>query len=281
MHDFAYIDETLDINLTQSYKLSIQLSLNGLSFCIYDPVQNKYIALVHQNLQFSEFNDYLNHLEEMVLEDDLLKHNYKSVNLIWNSAKNSIIPLEVFSKETIKTQFEFTQKMDELDEIHMNRLDYIDSVNIFTIPSQVAAIFSKHHHRIKFFNQVSSFINHISQKYHSTAKKIFVNISAHFIDVIVSEKGKLLLYNNFDYKSDMDMAYYITNIYNQYRNEQDNIEVIFSGLIDKKTDLHEKLKQFIPHLTFEKQPEDFTYSYTFNKIPHHHFINLFNLNHCE
>ena len=44
MQEFAFIDETLDINLTQSYYLSIQLSLNGLSFCIHDPVRKIYIA---------------------------------------------------------------------------------------------------------------------------------------------------------------------------------------------------------------------------------------------
>jgi len=48
MQDFAFIDETLDKNLIHTYHLSIQADLNGLSFCILDPVTNKYIVLVHQ-----------------------------------------------------------------------------------------------------------------------------------------------------------------------------------------------------------------------------------------
>ncbi len=51
MQDFAFIDETLDINLTQSYKLSIQVSLNGLSFCILDQLQGKYIVFSHKNFE--------------------------------------------------------------------------------------------------------------------------------------------------------------------------------------------------------------------------------------
>jgi len=43
MQNVAFVDETLDINLTQLYHLSIQSDLNGLSFCILDPVRNKYI----------------------------------------------------------------------------------------------------------------------------------------------------------------------------------------------------------------------------------------------
>ena len=281
MHNFAYIDETLDINLTQSYQLSIQLSLNGLSFCIYDPVQNKYIALVHQNFSYIEFNDYLNAIEKLTENDDLLKYQYKSVKVIWLSGKNNIIPSAVFSENDIKTQFEFTQKLDELDELHYQKLRYVNSVSIYTIPSQIAGILSKHFSNIRYYNQVSPFLNHIFLKHHSGLKKIFVNINTQFIDIAVVEKDKLLLYNNFQYKNDMDIVYYIMNVYNQYQNTTNTTDIILSGFTDKKAEVYLQLKQFASYVKFDKQPEDFTYSYTFNKLANHNFINLFNLNHCE
>jgi len=47
MHNISLIDETLDKNLTANYNLSIQVSLDGFSFCIKDLIRNKYIVLKH------------------------------------------------------------------------------------------------------------------------------------------------------------------------------------------------------------------------------------------
>lgn len=281
MHDFAYIDETLDINLTLSYQLSIQLSLNGLSFCLYDPVQNKYIALVHKNFSYIEFNDFLNQLEDFIIHDELLKESYKSVKLMWTTSKNTLIPVDIFTPKDVKTQFEFTQKMDDLDELHYNQVKYIDTISIFTIPNPLANIFSRNFQNIQFYNQQCSYINHIFSKYHSGLKKIFVSIKKNFFDIVVTEESKLILYNSFHYKTDLDMIYYVMNVYNQHNNKTNNTDIILSGLIHKKSESYQKLKEFVPHIKFDKHPEDFSYSYTFNKLPNNSFINLFNLNHCE
>ena len=280
MFDFTYIDETLDLNLTQSYYLSIQVNLNGLSFCIYSPVQNKYIALVHKNIKQLEFNDYLNFIEKEISENEFLQNSFKSVRLIWVSNKNILIPEHLFSKENIKSHFEFVQKIDEYDELHYRNINIINTVSIFTIPYQVANIFANEFKNIKFYNQQDPFLNHIYNKYTGLGK-LFVNVNKEFIDVAVIENGSLLLYNNFLYKSEMDIVYFVMNVYNKYQNDSGLTDVVLSGFIDKKSDSYLKLKEFIPHIKFEKLSEDFSYSYTFKKIPNHSFINLFNLIACE
>ncbi len=38
-------DETLDINSTENYELSVQVSTDNLSFCILDTLRNKFVLL--------------------------------------------------------------------------------------------------------------------------------------------------------------------------------------------------------------------------------------------
>ena len=38
-------DETLDINSTENYELSVQVSPEGLSFCILDSIRNKFVLI--------------------------------------------------------------------------------------------------------------------------------------------------------------------------------------------------------------------------------------------
>lgn len=282
MQDFAFIDETLDINLTHMYILSIQASLNGLSFCILDPVQEKYIVFSHKNVNSElSFNDFLDNIEEYIQNTDLLNHKYKKVKFIWLSSKNTLIPKKHFKKENVKKYFEFNQKLDELDEIHFNKLKYIDAYSIYIVPNQIANIFSKQFPGINFYNQQIPFIEHSLAKYYSETKKVFVNINDNFIDINLTETGKLLLYNSFVYKTEMDLIYFIMYVCNQYNLNTETTEVVLSGLIDKKSSAFSKLKDFFQHLKFDKLPEEFSYSYTFNKIPNHSFTNLFNLQLCE
>ena len=282
MQDFAFIDETLDINLTQSYYLSIQLSLNGLSFCIQDSVRKKYIAYSYNNFDSElSFDDYLNTIEDYLAKNELLHKEYRISKLIWVSNKNTLIPDSYFKPNDLKKYFEFNQRLNELDEIHYNKLQYADAYSVYVVPNQIANIFIKQFPGLKFYNQQTPFIKRNLFKHHSDTIKVFVNINDKFIDLCITENGKLLLYNNFSFKADPDIIYYIMYVFKQFNLNPENTELILSGFVDKKSSVYSNLKEFVGQLRFDKLSEDFSYSYTFNEIPAHSFTNLFNLQECE
>ncbi len=278
MQEFAFTDETIDINITQSYYLSIQLSLNGLSFCVQDQVRKKYIAFSHKkfNKELS-FDDYLNAIEDYIAQNELLNQEYKISKLVWLTNKNTLIPESYFDTNNLKKYFEFNQRLEDLDEIHYNKINNIDAYSVFVIPSQIANIFIKQFTELKIYNQQTPFINRNIFKYQSESVKMFANLNDSFIDICLCQNGKLLLYNNFTYKSDADIIYYIMFIYKQFDLNPENNELILSGLFDKKSTVISNLRNFIGQVKFDKLSEDFSYSYTFKKIPTHSFTNLFNI----
>lgn len=282
MQDFAFVDETLDINLTQSYFMSIQVNLDGLSFCILDPIREKYIAFsnINFNKEITE-NDFYNALEDLLAKNELLQQSYKHVKIIWLSNKNTLIPTSYFKKENLKKYFEFNQRLEELDEIHFTELKYIDAYSIFTIPNLAANIFTRQYPKVNFYNQQSPFVENILFKHHSNTKKVFAHINSDFIDITIIENGKLLLYNNFAYKSENDIIYFILYVFDQFNLNNQETELILSGIIAKESKLYSQLSEFISHIKLDKPNEDFSYSYTFKKVPQHSFTNLFNLQLCE
>jgi len=282
MQNVAFVDETLDINLTQSYYLSIQANLNGLSFCILDPVRNKYIVLEHYNFKPNQlFEDYLDELEILLDNHKLLKNSFKEVKLMWLSRKNTLIPDSLFDQSKLKPLLELTHHLDNLDEIHYHPLKYNDSISAFVVPNLVGNLFVKKFSKIKFYNQQIPFINHIIQKHHAEHTKGFVNVQNGFFEFVISKNGQIEFYNNFKIKTAAEMAYFILYALEQNHLDVKNIEIFLSGLIQKDSEQYQMLKKFIKTLKFDHRPEDFTYSYTFNKIPYHTYTNLFNLIHCE
>ncbi len=282
MQEFAFVDETLDLNLTLSYKLSIQVSLSGLSFSILDPVRNKFIALSHKNFEKNLLLDDLQSIVENYIDNnELLNKEYKSTRIIWQSIKSTLIPEKYFDDKNLKKHFEINHKLDDLDEIHFKKLKYSDSYSVFAIPNQLAGILSRKFKGASFYNQQIPFTNTVLFKHHSESKKIFVNINVDFIDIAISQKGKLQFYNAFNFKTDNDILYFIINVYEQQDLNTELTELVISGIKDKKSEFYTMLTDFIAHIKFEKLPDEFTYSYTFGKIPEHTFSNLFNLQLCE
>lgn len=282
MQNYTFVDETLDINLTHSYYLSIQAGLDGLSFCILDPVRNKYIALTHQNFQSNQlFEDYLKDIESFLDKNELLCNQYKKTKLIWLSRKNTLVPDEFFDQSKLKPLLEINHELDDLDEIHFERLKYNNIVSVYVIPNLIANLFLKKYQNLKFYNQQIPFIDHIILKHHSEQIKTFVNIQKEFFELAVTKNGQVIIYNNFKFTTATEVVYFVLYTLEQKNIDHKSSELIVSGLLNKKSEIYKELRRFIQSVKFEHLPDDFTYSYTFNEISHHTFTNLFNLNHCE
>jgi len=282
MQNFAFVDETLDINLTQSYHLSIQADLNGLSFCVLDPVRNKYIVLEHFNFKPNQlFDDYLNELENFLDNHKLLNQSFKKVRLIWLCRKNALIPAQLFDKTKLKSLLELSHPLDELDEIHYKPLKYNDIVSTFIVPNLIANLFTKKYPGILFYNQQIPFINHIIEKHHAEQTIGFVNMQENFFEFVITKNGQIEFYNNFTITNAEEMTYFILYTLEQLQINTKNSELIVSGLIQKNSEHYQVLNNFFKNIKFEHLPEGLTYSYTFNKIPHQTFTNLFNLIYCE
>ena len=64
-------DETLDINSTENYELSVQVSPDGFSFCLLDTIRNKFVLI---RAFEPEENKYFNtdKINELLSKDDFL-----------------------------------------------------------------------------------------------------------------------------------------------------------------------------------------------------------------
>jgi len=283
MNKLAFLDETLDLNLTKTYHISIQASLNGFSFCVLDTVQNKYVALKHYPIRESlPTEDWVKEIERILKEDDFLNKDYNSVSFMEVSGKSTLIPAALFDKNNLKLYLEFNTYIDELDEIHFNKIDKTDVYNVFTTNTYLASSLKTHFPNLEFYHQTSSFLNHFgSLSKTNNSQQIFINVNYDFIDIAVWGKSKLLLNTNMPYRKESEITYLILNVYQQLKLSRENTELKISGFINKNASVINDLKKYIRQVRFSKQSESFSYSYTFTPIEGHQFLNLLNLYKCE
>ncbi len=281
--DTVFIDETFDLNLTTKYHLSIQAGLNGYSFSVLDPLRNKYILLKHFSFESGMTNSLL---EEKVAEiqknDEFLCREYKSVFFAYQTPKYTLIPGPLFNKDNLRTYFEFNHFLEDLDVIHYNSIKTIDACNLFVIPSELSNIVQKSYSNVRYFHPATSLIeyaliNHGGKKSH---KVVTTNIYGNIADIAVIEGENLLLCNSFPWKNEQDLVYFILYIYEQLRLNGEETPLVISGEMSKMSPAYDLLKSYIKNIEFEKRNDHFVFSYTFNDIEPHWFVNLFNLRIC-
>ena len=281
--DSVFIDETFDLNQTRNYHISIRAGLDGYSFSVLDPLRNKYILLKHFNfppeLTLSDLEDKICELNK---NDEFLSREYKSAYFAYQSAKYTLIPAPLFKKDNLRKYFEFNHYLDDLDEIHYNRLRNIDAYNLFVIPSGVAGEMKKAFENIRYFHHVTPFIENgiLQHGGKGTRRSVLINVHGKYAEIVVLQGDKMLLCNTFPWKSDEDLVFYILYVYEQLKLGGEDIPLIISGEMHKRSTTYDMLKGYIKNISFEKRNEQYLYSYTFNEIDQHWFNNLFNLRMC-
>ncbi|MGM0497232.1 MAG: DUF3822 family protein [Bacteroidota bacterium] len=281
MKNFSFIDETFDINRTNTYERSIQVSLNGFSLSILDLVRNKFILLKHYDLKHkSSFEEKADEIQSAIEKDEHLKAKYKKTKTLVVSPKSVLIPNELFDQNFAKKYFEFNHKLEELEEIHFNQNDSIQAVNLFTIPNPISNVLFDAFGKTPLYHQFNPFNAH-HLRFHNENRIAAVYLYEDFIDFGVFGNQRLKFYNNFLIQSKEDILYFILYTFKQLELSRVETELYISGNLRLYPGLDSLLSQYIKRIHFQKPPKDFTYSYTFKKEQMNHFTNLFQLQLCE
>lgn len=202
-------NSTLDT--TSNYKkLSIQISLNGLSFCVVDTLDNTVLA--------SERKIFDTELDSLELEKELVtmlkEHNittatYAEVIVTHRNTLFCFVPKSLFVEEEAHNYLKYNTKVLATDLISQDEIANFDIVNVFVplvnINNYIYDLFGN------FIYKHSSSIITSSLLNANTNNDItcYVYASERQMDIIIIDKKKLLLFNSFEYTTTEDFLYYL------------------------------------------------------------------------
>ncbi len=278
MKEFALFNDSFSITKTTTYHLSIRVSRLGYSYCIIDTVRKKCVAV--KNINFDKVTDneqFFKNVQDFLKNDSFLNKFYKSIDFIYQTPKSTLVPTELFNRKILKTYFQFNQVLDEYEEIHYNKLNKTDAVNIFSIPSEITTLMVNQFPELRFHHQASIFIDNALRQ--AEGKKDMVSVMANddFFDIVVIEAGKLFLHNNFIYQNENDFVYHIMNVYNQLKVKPGEVGLQLSGDIDPEDRRYKLLSKFIGDVRLTGIADNSECQFSFDEVPEHFFSNLLNM----
>ncbi len=285
MNEINLQDETLNINATASYALSMQAGLDGFSYCILDSTRNKFIAIRHIPFSFEDFNSdvFSDKIISIIDTDEYLCCKYKSVRFVFNTTMYTLVPEPIFDKEQMKLFLSFNHELNDSEVLHSNSIRNAEAYIVFSLLySLVEAVYMRFPNSKLYHSSVPFIESNLNRfKLKGNKAKVIANVNSIYFDIIVLNSSGMQLYNSFYYKNADDLVYYIMYIYDQLKLNPEEADILLSGILTKNSEAYLKLKRFVRNIIFDKLNEQFQYSYIFNDVPSGMFTNIVNLHKCE
>jgi hypothetical protein len=278
--DIELFDETLDINSTENYELSVQVSPDGFAFCLLDTIRNKYVLIrSFEPEENKKFN--IQQLDELISKDDFLTRRYKKVHLLIPSQKFTLIPSPLFDPGKKDEYFTFNHIKEEGEIVIVNKLADPDSYILFSVPKPINDLISKYYPEAHPFHHVKPLLNHISHSRKTiSGNYIHLHIERDFFNLIIFNEKQLSFCNAFTYRNISDILYFVLNVFKKQEIKQEEI-IHFSGITEKYDDLSSNFSIYVRTIKFSEPAGNFTFSYVFNDMDLHRFLNLFSVVNCE
>ncbi|MEZ4794311.1 MAG: DUF3822 family protein [Flavobacteriaceae bacterium] len=249
--------------------MSVQVALTGLSFLVSSQQR--------EVLHFSEKTfDTLASPEDisLALSEELnsqlaYTENIQEVTLIHSSPYYTIVPKVLFVADKASEYLKFNTKILSNDfvahdtlEGHAIEVVYLPFVNINNLLFDTFGSFSYYHASTLFLKYV------LNNEKHAQEAKAYIRVSEDFFDMIVVKNGKLLLCNNYHYKSPEDFIYFTLFCLEQLQLNPNSIKTLLCGVIDENSTLYHMLYTYVRHVSFLEA----TLLSHMDKAPHEHFI---------
>jgi hypothetical protein len=272
-------DETLDINSTENYELSIQVSPDGFSFCLLDTIRNKFVLI---RAFEPEENKYFNSdkINELLSKDEFLTKRYKKVNIVMPSKKFTLIPAPLFDPAKKDEYFKFNHIKEDGNMIVANRISDPDAYLVFSVPKPVNDLINSFYPGVNTYHHIKPLFDHISHSRKSAnGNCIHIHIEREFFNLIIFNNNLLKFCNTFNYRNISDILYFVLNVFKNLDIKQEET-IYFSGLTEKYDDLSSNFSIYVRNIKFAEPSGNFTFSYVFNDMDLHRFLNLFSVVNC-
>jgi hypothetical protein len=273
-------DETLDINSTENYELSIEVSHDALSYCLLDSIRNKFVLIrsfgAEENKSFNT-----NKLDDLLHNDDFLTKRYKKVHCVMPSSKFTLVPAPLYDPGKKDEYFTFNHILEEDNVILADRTTNPDAFIVFSVSKSLSELLKSSYPAIHLHHHIKLLLDHTySSRKSLNGNYIHVHVERDFFNLIVYNNNILKFCNSFAYRNISDILYYVLNAFRNLDIKQEET-LYFSGLTEKYDDLSSSFSLYIRNIKFAEPSGNFTFSYVFNDMELHRFINLFTALNCE
>ena len=244
------MDQTTIKNLdSSSHSLSIQISSNGFSFCIYD----ENFKLIKLKQFFFEGpltpESLLKKVENVYKKNIDLSATYAKVDVVYQNELFSLVPeklfdpdhLNLYLKYSVKTLVTDFMAYDDLEKEHI-KVVYVPYVNINNFFFEKYGSFSYYHSQTILIRTI------LFNNDYKNGDQIICNILPSQFELLALKNGEIVLANTFLYENENDFLYYLLFTVEQLVFNPETFYLTFFGIESNDDPLLKLTIKYIRHV---------------------------------
>lgn len=272
-----FIDETFDINSCNHYTLSIQCSLDGFSFSVFDPRLAKFILLTSHYLICATPYQLRNEIASVIADEIVLSQNFKKTTISYITPKTLVAPVD-FSTNNEKKILEYSFPKERDEQVIKKKLQH-NKVHLSFIPEIIYHFFAEKFNNPLFIPPANTLILH-GEATNTDTQQLSVFKYNHTLFIAVFNHQNLVAFNSFYAKNENDELFYLLKIAKEM-NLPNHTNIILYGDFYEHGSFFQLVKPYFKKVNFAQYSHDYSVSYTFYKKPAHIYLPLLELALCE
>jgi len=244
-------------------KLSIQVCLNGLSFCIINSSTQE--VLWYKKTEFpKEYNPVkiLEEIEKIYSSEKALERTFDEVIVLFSNDLYSLVPRELFLEDEASNYLKFNTKILKTDVVAHDILEDQDIITVYIPYTNITNYLFDKHGEFEYVHSISVLIKTIFKINTGIGTEVFLNNYATYFDLVVVKDNQLLLINSFNYETKEDFIYYLLFTAEQLELDPSDFELKLMGNINSESPFYKIAYNYIKNVSFVKpeihlKPQEF------------------------
>jgi len=224
--------------------LSIQVSLSGLSFCVFDLLSHNILSL--QSVEFPKNQVIEEQLWKAFSEFPLLSEKYDEVVIIHDNNLNTFVPQSLFDENYLGSYLQYNVKVFESDLFAYDKLKKQEVNNVYVPYVNINNFLLDQYSSFDYIHTSTLLLDAILDlTRYNFEKQVFIHNQEKHFEIIVVQSGKLIFYNSFEPTTSEDFIYYTLFTFEQLQLNPENCKVNFIGKITEEHDYFKIAYKFI------------------------------------
>lgn len=253
-------------------RLSVQVSLNGLSFLVTNLESCEVVFFHTKILDYSTTpEELLMEIETILFNTDILNSKFHEVSIVYSTPIYSLVPASLFDETKASEYLKFNSKILANDYMAHDVLEDQDMVVVYVPFMNINNFFFEQYGSFNYYHSTTILLKAILENEKYSLPKMYLHFQKNGFDCIVLKNGELQLCNSYSYKTPEDFIYYTLFCMEQLKLNPENLPVLICGEIDKDDANYKMAYTYIRNIEFVESYSTIT-KVASNDKSHQHFI---------
>lgn len=254
-------------------RLSVQVSLTGLSFLVTSPPEHTTVYFNRKKFNSTYTpEELIEEIKNELLAMEKATVSFSEVNIVYATSLYTLVPKEYFDATKASDYLKFNSKILATDYVAHDLVEATGMVVVYVPFININNYFFEAYGTFTYYHALTILTETFLEKEkNSNITKVYLHVQEEHFDLFAIEKGSLRMANTYHYKTPEDFIYYVLFVLEQLQLNPDKVPVTICGALDKEDEVYQILFTYVRHISFYASDEVSVPSIK-NEAPHKHLI---------